>query len=825
MERISGWLLIVGLWALAYFRVPWLGWGLSLGAALGGYHYYLGLAYPWLVWSLFLGLFLPLSIPWLRQHGITQMVLSKVQRRMPEMSQTEKEAIASGDVWWEGDLFQGQTRWKSWLAQPPTQLTQTEQAFLDHQVEQLMQYLDDWKIVHETHDLPENVWTYLRQEKFFGLVIPKAYGGLGFSALAHSMIITRLASSSISAAVTAMVPNSLGPAELLLQYGTQQQKDYYLPRLAQGIEIPCFGLTAPEAGSDAGAITDSGEIVKGDYHGKEILGIKLNWNKRYITLAPVATLLGLAFKLKDPQGFLKGPVELGITLCLIPTNTPGVEVGMRHFPLEMAFMNGPTRGQDVFIPLDWIIGGRKQAGQGWRMLMECLATGRGISLPALSTATCMLSARTSGAYARVRTQFKTPIGYFEGIQEKLARIGGFTYIVEATRQLTLSAIDDGVKPVIVSAIAKYHMTEMARQAVNDAMDIHAGKGIILGPHNYLGRAYQAIPISITVEGANILTRNLIIFGQGAIRCHPFLQAEIQAISDARAQLPGALSAFDRAFWGHVKYFISNFAKATWQGLLAGRGLRIGRQTPLKFWLRRISWRSISYAFLADLLLIMLGGKLKKAERLSSRLGDILSYLYLSTAVIKYFEQHNGSPSATKLPNSERQFAQWALTHLNFEIEVAFKGLLMNFPLKGWGPILQFLLFPWGLKAKPPSDKLSSQVAMGLMQPSEFRERLTHSCQSAALPESAIQITEHAFQSVFAVQPILKKLREATKAGQIVATGTFMQQVKQAVAAKVITDEQGKMAYEYELARTKAIAVDEFTFDYFLGKHQKWKPTN
>ncbi len=459
-------------------------------------------------------------VPPVRRALISNHLLKVFRKILPQVSQTEQEALDAGTVWWEGDLFSGRPNWNKLLTYPKPKLTAEEKAFLAGPVEELCAMLDEWRITRELHDLPPDVWQFIKDNGFFGMIIPKQYGGRGFSALAHSEVVMKISSRSGTAAVSVMVPNSLGPSELLLQYGTEEQKNHYLPRLAKGLEIPCFALTGPEAGSDAGSIPDSGVVCYGEFNGdQQVLGMRVTWEKRYITLGPVATLLGLAFRLHDPDGLLGSKEDLGITLALIPTNTPGINIGRRHFPLDAAFQNGPNSGKDVFVPMDWVIGGREGVGCGWRMLMNCLAAGRSISLPATSTGGAKLAARTCGAYGRVRVQFKMPIGRFEGVEEALARIGGNTYMMDAARVMTAGAVDMGEKPSVISAIVKYHLTERGRQAINDAMDVHGGKGICMGPSNYLGRNYQHIPVSITVEGANILTRNMIIFGQGAIRCH------------------------------------------------------------------------------------------------------------------------------------------------------------------------------------------------------------------------------------------------------------------------------------------------------------------
>ncbi len=594
----------------------------------------------------------------IRRAVVTKPLFGLFKRVLPQMSQTEREALDAGSIWWDADLFSGRPDWKKLLAYPAPRLTAEEQAFFDGPVEKLCALLDEWDINHERMDLSPEAWKYIRDNGFLGIIIPKSYGGLGFSAFAHSEIVTKISTRSGAAAVTVMVPNSLGPAELLIHYGTDEQKNHYLPRLAKGQEIPCFALTNPEAGSDAASIPDFGIVCKGLHEGREVLGIRLTWEKRYITLAPVATLLGLAFKLHDPDRLLGGEEDIGITLALVPTAHAGVNTGRRHNPLGCAFMNGPTTGKDVFIPIDWVIGGAAQVGTGWRMLMECLAAGRSISLPSMAMAAGKLGTRTTGAYARIRSQFKTPIGRFEGIEEPLARIGGSTYLMDGMRRMTMAALDMGEKPSVISAISKYHMTERMRSIINDAMDVHGGKGICMGPNNYLGRAYQTVPIAITVEGANILTRSLIIFGQGAIRCHPWVLKEMRAAGD------DDLAAFDLALWGHVWFTVSNGARALWLGLTGGKGIAVPGSPETRRYLQILTRFSSAFALLADMSMFVIGGSLKRKEMLSARLGDILSHLYMMSATVKRF--HDDGCPKEDLPLADlgdvRQLLQAAGRH-------------------------------------------------------------------------------------------------------------------------------------------------------------------
>src|SRR3954464_12031420 len=557
---------IAAFFLLAYFGAPLLLWTIAAGALLAYLSVAVGFGFTSnvVLAAVFVVVAALLNLPWLRRKAFTDHVLAVYRRILPDMSQTEKEAIDAGTVWWDADLFSGKPDWDKLLAVRAPRLSPEEQAFLAGPVEELCAMCDDWQITHELQDLPPHVWQTIKDKGFLGMIIPKKYGGLGFSALAHSAVVMKLSTRSSAAAISVMVPNSLGPAELLLHYGTEEQKDYYLPRLAKGLEVPCFALTSPEAGSDAASIPDFGVVCKGMWQGKETLGMRVTWDKRYITLGPVATLLGLAFRLYDPEKLLGDKEDLGITCALVPTHTPGVNIGRRPLPLNGVFQNGPNSGKDVFMPIGWIIGGREYAGKGWMMLMNCLAAGRSISLPASSVGGAKALARVTGAYARVRSQFRTPIGKLEGVEEALGRIAANAYMMEATRVMTAGAVDAGEKPSVVSAIAKYHMTERARQCVNDAMDIHGGKGICLGPNNWVGRGYQVLPVGITVEGANILTRTLIIFGQGAIRCHPYVLREMRAAKEMRGA--EASIEFDDAITSHIGHTFSNGVRALVFGL-------------------------------------------------------------------------------------------------------------------------------------------------------------------------------------------------------------------------------------------------------------------
>ena len=791
-------LFVAMLWLVLYFRLSLIVSTVSLAGVLAAAGLWGGASGPMQTgyWSVFLLVAVPLNLPVLRRTLISDRVFSIFKKIMPSMSSTEREALEAGSVWWDGELFSGKPDWTKLLDTPAPRLSPEERAFIEGPTETLCRMIDDWAITQEDRDLPPEVWAYIKDQGFFGMIIPKTYGGLEFSALAHSAVVMKISSRSITAAVTVMVPNSLGPSELLLRYGTEQQKNHYLPRLAKGKDVPCFALTSPEAGSDAAAMTDSGVVCRAEFDGEEnVLGIRLNWEKRYITLGPVATVLGLAFKLYDPDHLLGEKTELGISCALIPVNTPGVDIGNRHFPLNQAFMNGPNRGRDVFIPMDWLIGGEKRAGQGWRMLMECLAAGRSISLPALSTGAGKLASRATGAYARVRKQFKTPIGHFEGVEEALARIAGLTYMMDAARTLTAVAVDLGESPSVISAVVKYHLTENMRQVVNDAMDIHGGSGICMGPRNLMGRVYQSIPIGITVEGANILTRSLIIFGQGAIRCHPFVFREMQAVANDDT------TEFDRAFWGHVGFAMSNAARSLWLGLTAAKLVASPVRGPSRPCYQQLTRMSAAFALVSDAALLVLGGSLKRREKLSGRLADVLSYLYLASAALKRFEDQGRPPKDVPL-------LQWVCDHALYQMQGSLNGLLKNFPNRSVAWVLRRLVFPFGKPYAGPTDKLGHCCADILLSPSEARDRLTHGLYVPTEPDQALARLEQALDLQISLVPLEKRLRAAFKSGELVATNEAALW-QQAVDKRVIDEQEFAQWRAADAARREAIMVDEF----------------
>ncbi|OFZ68005.1 MAG: acyl-CoA dehydrogenase [Betaproteobacteria bacterium RBG_16_56_24] len=749
------------------------------------------------------------GIPFMRRNVISGTVLNIFRKILPQISATEQEAIDAGTVWWDGELFSGNPDWSKLLSFPKAVLSPEEQSFLDNEVEQLCAMLDDWDITHNRADLPPEVWQFIKDKGFFGMIIPKRYGGLEFSAQAHSAVVSKVGSRSGTACVTVMVPNSLGPAELLLHYGTDEQKEKYLHRLARGQEVPCFALTGPFAGSDAGAIPDSGVVCHSEFAGRQnVLGIRLTWEKRYITLAPVATLLGLAFKLYDPERLLGGETNRGITLALIPTDTPGVRIGRRHFPLNSAFLNGPTQGEDVFIPMEYIIGGTIRVGQGWRMLMECLAAGRSISLPASSIGGMKLIARTSGAYCRVRKQFKMPIGKFEGVEEALARIGAHTYMVDAARRLTALAIDMGEKPSVVSAIIKYHATERCRILINDAMDVHGGKGICLGKDNYLGRFYQQMPIAITVEGANILTRTLMIFGQGAIRSHPYVLKEIAAAHDHDHRR--ALHQFDEALFGHISFALSNTVRSFLFGLSAGRGISAPEGSATRRYYQQLTRFSAAFALSADLAMAALGGTLKRREKISARLGDVLSLMYLCSAALKRFEDDGR-------PDEDLPLLNWAMQDALYNIQQAFDGVMQNFPNALVRRLLRVLIFPAGKRIAPPSDHLGHEIATLLMQPGAARDRLTAGMYIPDDEQDAVGALEAALASTLLCEPLQSTMEEARKAGKLKARDE-LQRISEARDKGIIDAEQAlQLERDYALRR-KVIMVDDFAPEELRAKH-------
>ncbi|MBK8817167.1 MAG: acyl-CoA dehydrogenase [Methylococcaceae bacterium] len=755
------------------------------------------------LWMTYLIAFIPLNVIPLRQKLISHWLFVLMKNALPPMSQTEREALEAGNTWWDAELFSGNPNWDVLQNLPPAKFSKEEQSFIDGPVETLCAMLNDWDITYNRKDLPDEVWDYIKTQKFCGMMIPKKYGGLEFSESAHSEVVMKISSRSTTAAVTVMVPNSLGPAKLLLNYGTEEQKNYYLPRLANGEEIPAFALTGPHAGSDAGAMPDTGIVCYGKFKGQDkVLGIKLNWEKRYITLGPIATVLGLAFKLYDPDHLLGDKEYIGITAALIPTNTPGVSIGRRHYPLDSAFQNGPNWGKDVFIPMDWIIGGAAQVGNGWKMLMQCLTTGRAISLPALSVGASKLTCRNTGAYARIRKQFNLPIGEFEGIEEVLARMAGETYILDAARQVTNAALDQGEKPAVISAILKYELTERMRRVVNDGMDIQGGSGICLGAKNYLGRMYQVIPVSITVEGANILTRTMMIFGQGAIRCHPYVQQEMAAITE------GNLEAFDKLFFQHIGHWGHNKAACIWLGLTNARFLSTPGDRETKRYYRQIARLSVGFALLADYALLTLGGSLKRKERISGRFADVLANLYLCSCVLKHY-QNQGSQK------DERPLVHWACQESIYRAQQALEDILTKLPFKWVTGMLSGVIFPLGKPNKPAKESLIHPIAAVLTGDNPARDRLTKGIYINDNPDDPTGRIETALIAVLAATPVEAKIKLAQKQ-KILPKGETSALLNEAIEKQIISQQEADLIRIAEKARFNAISVDDFSEQELLG---------
>lgn len=731
---------------------------------------------------------------------------------LPTISKTEQDALDAGTVWWDAELFSGDPDWSRLLDLPKEDLKPAEIAFLDGPVEALCGMVNEWEISHEHGDLPAHVWQFIKDEGFLGMIIPTEYGGKAFSARAHSRVVGKIASRCSTAAISVMVPNSLGPAELLLRYGNTEQKDYYLPRLARGEEVPCFALTNPFAGSDAAAIPDNGIVCRGNFNGEEVLGIRLTWEKRYITLSPVATVLGLAFHLYDPENLIGDSTDVGITLALLPTDHPGVETGRRHFPARQAFLNGPTSGTDVFIPLDWVIGGQDRCGDGWRMLMNCLAAGRSISLPASSTAGLKVCARTTGAYARVRTQFNLPIGKFEGVQEAISRIVENTYLVDSARYVTAGALDAGEEPAVLSALLKYESTERLRQSINDAMDVHGGRAICDGPANYLMSSYTAAPVAITVEGANILTRSLITFGQGAMRCHPWLLPEIAAAGDPDESR--ALVAFDKALLGHIGSVISNVSRAFVRnatGGLIGSDPSVGE---VNYWYAQLERASVSFATVADFALIQLGGGLKRKEKLSGRFADVLGEMYLMSCALKRFEDDGR-------PDVDLPVLDFAFQNSLYRVYDRLDEIIANLPSRPSAWFLRRLIFPWGRRWKRASDQLGTDVSNLLVTSASFRERLCAGMYFDSSPDDVIGCLEHAVQLVEASEAAEDKIRMAIRNGDIQPYS--VSDLEDALRLGLITQIEAEQIRSARVALRRAIDVDDFSSDELWRRIAESRP--
>ncbi len=772
-----------------------------LGAVLVAYTLWGDAGFLWLtvLWVVFAA-FALLNVESLRRERISAPILDILRKLLPTLSSTERAALEAGTVWWEGELFSGIPDWRVLSELPPPTLTEEEQAFLDGPTEELCRMAQEWEIVHTLQDMPPQLWEFIREQGFFSLIIPKEYGGKGFSPLATATILAKLASKCSTAATTVGVPNSLGPAELLLHYGTEEQKQRWLPGLAAAEEIPCFALTSPQAGSDATGIIDSGVVCRGEFDGEEVIGIRLNWDKRYITLAPVATVLGLAFKLYDPDHLIGERDEYGITAALVPTNLPGVEIGRRHLPIGIPFQNGPIRGTDVFVPVDYIIGGPEMAGEGWRMLVELLSAGRGIVLPSNAVGGAMAALYATGAYARIRRQFNQPIGNFHGVGEALARMTGYTYIMKAASRVTCVALNAGEQPAVPTAILKYHNTEMSRRVVNDAMDVHGGKAVMRGPTNYLATGYESVPISITVEGANILTRNLIIFGQGAIRCHPYVLGEMEAAADD--DLTQGLETFDRLLFRHLGYTLSNALRSIVLGLTHGRMTNAPDRGPTGRYYQHINRFSAAFTLACDTAMFTVGGQLKRKEQLSARLGDVLSCLYLASMVLKHHAD-NGRP-ADDLP-----LVEWSCRTLMYHAQEQLDGLLRNLPNRWAARLVRVLIFPLGKTYSPPSDRLDQELAGLVTHPTAVRNRLCEGIYWAREPGNPLGLLQDALELADRVKPLESKVSEARRSGQI-SRSDAPGQIDEAEQQGILTAAEAAELRKFDEAVASLLAVDEFT---------------
>ena len=808
------WILVFvgGALYLAYQRVSLRAATLATGIALLAYTLLRQPSTPWLVaWWLAFGVMALLNLDAFRLRFITRPFLKTYRRMLPSMSDTEREALEAGTVWWDGELFTGRPDWNKLLSAKAPGLTPEEQAFIDGPCEELCRMIDDWDITHRRADLPPEIWDFLKKKGFFAMIIPKRYGGLEFSAYAHSCVLVKLSSRSATVSSTVAVPNSLGPGELLLHYGTEEQKNHYLPRLARGEDVPCFALTAPRAGSDAASIPDTGVVCRGVYGGKEVLGLRLNFNKRYITLAPIATVVGLAFKLYDPDKLLGGDkTEYGITCALIPRDTPGLAIGRRHFPLNIPFQNGPLSGKDVFVPLDCIIGGPKMAGQGWRMLVEQLSVGRCISLPSNAAGGAKAGIFASAAYTRIRRQFNQPVGKFEGVEAALTRMAGAAYIVDAARSVTTGAIDGGEKPSVPAAMLKYHCTEFARQVANDAMDVQGGKGICLGPKNYLGRGYQVVPVAITVEGANILTRSLMILGQGAIRCHPYVLREMNAARDKDKRR--SLREFDQALFGHIGYTLSNAARSFVMAATFARFSDAPDTGSTRRYYQHVNKFSAQFAFATDMAMLTLGGYLKRKEHLSARLGDVLSSLYLASMVLKHYENQGR-------PDADLPLVEWSCRTLLYKAQEQLHDFLRNFPNRFVAGAMRLVIFPRGRTYFAASDRLGRAIVEPLMMPSATRDRLAWGIYRTIEPGNPLGLLQEALELSVTAEPLEKRIRvEGVKTGLITALD-LPGQIEQALTAGIINANEAATLREFDRKVMAIIDVDDFATEELVAAVQ------
>ncbi|CCB65419.1 acyl-CoA dehydrogenase [Hyphomicrobium sp. MC1] len=785
--------------ALGMVRAPLWGWAAAVGAwTLLATDGHIGLV-SWIAWLPFVALAV-LSIPAVRRSLIIAPVFAQIRKILPRVSDTEAQALEAGTVGFDAELFSGTPDWDKLKSVPSIELTPEERAFLNGPTEDLCRMIDDWQVRHALHDVPDEIWDFVKKNGFLGMLISKEHGGLGFSAQAQSLILGKIASRSPDVVTIVMVPNSLGPGELIEKYGTDEQKHYYLPRLAKGEEVPCFSLTGPTSGSDAATMRDVGYVTRGTHKGQETLGIRLSWDKRYITLGPKATLVGLAFRLFDKDNLLGKGEDVGITLALIPADHPGINIGRRHLPSGAAFPNGPNWGNDVFIPMDWVIGGDKMAGNGWRMLMECLSAGRAISLPSSGTAGAKMMLRVTSAYARIRKQFGLPVSRMEGIEEALVRMIETAYVNEAGRAMTAAMVSRGEKPSVISAMMKYQTTEKLRRAVNDAMDIHGGRGICDGPANYLQSAYQMVPVGITVEGANILTRTLITFAQGALRSHPYLYKEVQAAQNPDKKR--GLDDFENAFNNHIAFSLSNATGAFVHNVTGGAFVKApDHALRMSDWYRQLGRASRSYAFVADLTVALLGGGLKIKQKITGRMADALSELYLLSATLKRYED-DGRPEGDEL------VVQLAAENALHRFQEAMSGVIDNFPVRWARPLMRAVVFPLGRRRKPASDTLGHRVARHALQPGEVRDRLTRDIYVSKDVNDPTGILEVTLEKVIAAEPIEKKLEKAIRDG-VVRRYHGNDWFAEAVAKTVITETEAEQLREVERLVARVIAVDHF----------------
>ncbi|MDX2309431.1 MAG: acyl-CoA dehydrogenase [Hyphomicrobium sp.] len=801
-------LIIAGIVALGMTRAPLIAW--AAGAALMALGFEMGLwrgvvqfpsfgLFSIVTWApaIILGL---LSVPDLRRRFLIAPAFGFVKSILPKVSDTEAQALEAGTIGFDAEFFSGQPQWSKLKSVPPITLTTEEQNFLDGATEDLCRLIDDWQIRHTEREVPDAVWDFVKEKGFLGMLISKDHGGLGFSAQAQSLILGKIASRSPDVVTIVMVPNSLGPGELIEKYGTDTQKHHYLPRLAKGLEVPCFSLTGPTSGSDAATMRDIGRVERGLHDGKETLGIRLSWDKRYITLGPKATLVGLAFRLFDPQNLLGKGEDVGITVAMIPADHPGVNIGRRHLPSGAAFPNGPNWGQDVFIPIDWVIGGEKMVGQGWRMLMECLAAGRAISLPSSATAGSKMMLRATSAYARIRRQFGLPVGRMEGIEEPLARLVETAYVNEAARAATAAMVSRGEKPSVISALMKYQTTERLRRAVNDAMDIHGGRAICDGPKNYLQSAYEMVPVGITVEGANILTRTLITFAQGALRSHPYLYTEIKAAQDEnRAR---GLDTFETAFVAHVTHAVANATGAFFHnvtlGMFAEAPDDAGELGPAY---KQLSRASRNFAFVADMTIATLGGGLKTRQKISGRLADALSELYFLSCALKRYDDD-------RRPAADRPVIELVAANGLARFEEAMHGVVRNFPIRPLGWFMRAVVFPFGRQYFPATDRLGSAVAKLSLTPGDVRDRLTRDIFISKDANDPTGILEVTLEKVVAAEEAERKLERAVKAGTV-RRYHGLDWFKDAADKGVITAAEADLLREVEALVERVIAVDHF----------------